>query len=174
MNPRDKREDGKLVPQKNYRMAVWMPGSFKDQKERSNKELTSKGRIESERQWGSKVKGASVLQNISKEMASLWKECVNIFYSQVGKDKLSSYELNKGTSVYRQAQGRVLWGKLLSMITTRATKSKSKKQFPTLNQNWLPPCNTSTIMKTTLPGYFNFFQGKLEISTVIWSLPSLL
>ena len=85
-----------------------MPGSFKDQKERSNKELTSKGRIESERQWGSKVKGASVLQNISKEMASLWKECVNIFYSQVGKDKLSSYELNKGTSVYRQAQGRVL------------------------------------------------------------------
>ena len=50
-----------------------MPGSFKDQKERSNKELTSKGRIESERQWGSKVKGASVLQNISKEMASLWK-----------------------------------------------------------------------------------------------------
>ena len=107
-------------------------------------------------------------------MASLWKECVNFFYSQVGKDKSSSYELNKGTSVYRQAQGKVLWGKLLSMITTRATKSKSKKQFPTWNQNWLPPCNTSTIMKTTLPGYFNFFQGKLEIWTVEWNLPSLL
>ena len=85
MNPRDKREDGKLVPQKNYRMAVWMPGSFKDQKERSNKELTSKGRMERKRQWGSKVRGSSISRNISKGMASLWKGCVNLFCSQVGR-----------------------------------------------------------------------------------------
>ena len=102
-----------------------MPGSFKDQKERSNKELTSKGRIESERQWGSKVKGASVLQNISKEMASLWKECVNFFFSQVGKDKLSFYELNRGTSVYSQAQGQ---GPLRQAIKYDYNNKSNKKQ----------------------------------------------
>ena len=48
-------------------------------------------------QWGSKVKESSVLQNISKGMASLQKGCVNLFYSQVGRDKLSLQELNKGT-----------------------------------------------------------------------------
>ena len=74
-----------------------MPGSFIDQREGSNKELKSKGRLEREMQWVSKVKGSSVLQNISKGMASLWKGCVNLFYSQVGRDKLSLQELNKGT-----------------------------------------------------------------------------
>ena len=49
-----------------------MPGFFIE-RERSNEELKSKGRIEREMQWGTKVKGSSVLQNISKEMASLWK-----------------------------------------------------------------------------------------------------
>ena len=40
-----------------------------------------KGKRQKERkwQWGSKVKGSSVLQNISKEVASLWKRCVNLF-----------------------------------------------------------------------------------------------
>lgn len=107
-----------------------MPGSFKDQKERSNKELTSKGRIESERQWGSKVKGASVLQNISKEMASLWKECVNFFFSQVGKDKLSFYELNRGTSVYSQAQGQ---GPLRQAIKYDYNKSNKKQVKETIS-----------------------------------------
>ena len=66
-----------------------MPGSFKDQRERSNEKRKSKDRTEREMQWGSKVKGSSVLQNISKEMASPQKCCVNLFYSQVGRDKLS-------------------------------------------------------------------------------------
>ena len=82
-----------------------MPGSLIDQRERSNEKLKSKGRIERERQWGSKVKGSSVLQNISKGMTSLWNECVNLFYSQVGRDKLSLYQLNKGTLVYSRAEG---------------------------------------------------------------------
>jgi len=56
---------------------------FIDQRERSNEELKSKGRRECERQWESKVKGSSVLQNICKRMASLWKAYVNLFYSQV-------------------------------------------------------------------------------------------
>ena len=68
-----------------------------DLRERSNEELKSKSRIEREMQWGSKVKESSVLQNISKGMASLQKVCVNLFYSQVGRDKLSLQELNKGT-----------------------------------------------------------------------------
>ena len=55
-----------------------MPGSFIDQRERSNEALKSKGSIENERQWGSKVKRSSVLQN--KGMSSLWKG-INLFYS---------------------------------------------------------------------------------------------
>ena len=75
-----------------------MPGSVRDQRERSNEERKSKDRErEREMQWGSKVKESSVLQNISKEMASPQKRCVNLFYSQVGRDKLSLQELNKGT-----------------------------------------------------------------------------
>ena len=77
-----------------------MPGSFIGQTERSSEELKSKGRIERELQWGSKVKGFSVLYNISKGMSSFQKVCVNLFYSQVGRDKLSHHERNKGTSVY--------------------------------------------------------------------------
>ena len=82
-------ENGRLVPQNNHLSGVWMPGCFIDQRERSNEELKSKGRIERERQWASKVKGSSVFQNISKGMSSLWKRCVNLFYSQVVRDKLS-------------------------------------------------------------------------------------
>ena len=120
-----------------------MPDSFIDQREKSKEELKSKGRIERERQWGSKVKGSSVLQNISNAMASLWKGCVNLFCSQVGRDKLSLQELNKGTLVYSQAEGQGCPGKPLSMIIiVKARKSKSKKQFAAWSQNWLPPCNT--------------------------------
>ena len=65
-------------------------------------------------------------------MARLWKGCVNLFYSQVSRDKLPVYELNKGTLVYSQAEGQGPPGKPLSMIIIiKAMKSKSKKQFPT-------------------------------------------
>ena len=43
---------GGLGPQNNLLIGVWMPGSFINQRERSNEELKSKGRIESEKQWG--------------------------------------------------------------------------------------------------------------------------
>ena len=68
-----------------------MLGSFIDQRERSNEELKSKCRIEREKQWGSKVKGPSVLQSISQGMSSLGRG--------VGREKLSLHELNKGTLV---------------------------------------------------------------------------
>ena len=77
-----------------------MPDYFIDQRERSNEELKSKGRTKKEMQWGREVKGSSVLQNISKGMPSLLKGCANFFYSQVGRVRLSLYELNKGTLVY--------------------------------------------------------------------------
>ena len=102
------QEDGRLAPQNSHLIGVWMPGCFIDQRERSNEELKSKGRIEREMQWGSKLKGSSVFQNISKGMSSLWEGCVSLFYSQVGRDKLSLHELNKGTLVYSQAKGQGL------------------------------------------------------------------
>ena len=67
-----------------------MPASFIGQRERSNEELKLKGRIEKERQWGSKVKGPSVLQNISKGMSHLRKGCAHLSYSQVDRDRLIS------------------------------------------------------------------------------------
>ena len=39
-------EDGRLAPQNNHLIWVWMPGFFIDQRDRSNEELKSKGRIE--------------------------------------------------------------------------------------------------------------------------------
>ena len=113
-----------------------MPGSFKDQRERSNEKRKSKDRTEREMQWGSKVKGSSVLQNISKEMASPQKCCVNLFYSQVGRDKPSLQDPNKDTLVYSQAEGQYPPGMPWSMIVI--IKASSEKQFPTWSQNWLP------------------------------------
>lgn len=100
------REDVRLAPQNNHLIGVWTPGCFIDQRERGNEELKSKGRTEREMQWGSKVKGSSVLQNISKGMSNLQKGCVTLFYSQGGKHKLSLQEMNKGTLVYSQAEGQ--------------------------------------------------------------------
>ena len=81
-----------------------MPGFFPGQRERSNEELKSKNRLERERWRGSEAKGSSVLQNISKGMVSLWMGCVNL-YSQVGRDKLSRQELNKGTFLSSRGAG---------------------------------------------------------------------
>ena len=110
MNPRDeglRKEEiligelagqkyDRVVPQNNDLIGVCMPDSFTDLRERSNEELKSKSSIEREVQWGTKLKGSSVLQNMSEGMASLWKGCVNLLYSQVGMDKPSPHELIKG------------------------------------------------------------------------------
>ena len=48
------QQDGRLAPQNNHLIGVWMPGSFIEQRERGNEELKSKGRIDSEMWWGIK------------------------------------------------------------------------------------------------------------------------
>ena len=83
-------EDGR--PLNNRLIGIWMPGSFIDQRERSNEELKSKGRIERERQWH-KGKRSSVLQNISKGKACPWKGCVNL--SPI--NRWVGTKVNKGT-----------------------------------------------------------------------------
>ena len=65
------------------------------------------------------------MQNISKGMASLQKGYVNLFYSQVGRDKFSLHEQNEGTLVYSQVEGQGP-GKPLSMsIITKASQRNS-------------------------------------------------
>ena len=56
-------------------------------------------------QWGSTLRGSSVLRNISKGMKSILKGCVNLLYLQVGRDKLSLPELNKGKFSLRSGRG---------------------------------------------------------------------
>ena len=59
----------------------------------------------------------SVLPMNTQDWSPLgWTGCVNLFYSEVGRDKLSIQELNKGTFVYSQAEGQGPSGKPLSMI----------------------------------------------------------
>ena len=55
--------------------------------------------------------------HISRATSSLQKECVNLFYSQVGRDKLSLHKLNKSTLVHSQAEGQGTPGKPVSMMT---------------------------------------------------------
>ena len=105
--------------------------------ERSNEELKSKGRIEREIQWGSKVKGFSVSRKTSP------REC-----PALGKGVLTS-------SIHRWAGQTISPGaeqKHFSLQSSRGAgfprqateydcnnKSKSKKQFPTRSQIWLSP-----------------------------------
>ena len=103
-----------------------MPGSFIDQRERSSEELKPQGRAEREGQRGSKVKGPSVSQSISDGMASLRKVCVNLVYSQMGRDKLSLQELNKGTLVYSQAEGQTL---MLGKIEGRRRRGRQRMRW---------------------------------------------
>ena len=70
--------------------------------------------------------------------------------SQVGKVRFSLYEVNKGTLVAIKQRGNVLWGRVLCVIIiTKATNSKSKKQFPTWSQNWLL-CNSPRTQRTLI------------------------
>ena len=60
-------------------------------------------------------------------MSSLQKRCVSLFYSQVGRDKLSLQELNKGTLIYSPKEGQDPLGKPLSIIIT--IKASQRNSF---------------------------------------------
>ena len=117
-------------------------------------------RAEKKKQWGSKVKrqkrgrcsGEIKWKGLQscKTSPAFRRSALNLFYSQVGRDKPSLLELNKGTSVYSQAEKQGPPGKPLSkIIIIKAVKSKSKKQFPMWSQNWLSPCNIHTYLLNT-------------------------
>ena len=76
-------------------------------------------------------------------MASLWKECVNLLYSQVVRVRLSLYELSQDTLVYNQAEGQDALRQAIMYYYKHKRKKKKhvKKQFPTWIQNWLPLCS---------------------------------
>ena len=67
---------------------------LQNQREKSNEELKSKGRIKRERQWRSKVKGSSAFQSskTSLGMASLWRGALissfSCGYSQGGQGQI--------------------------------------------------------------------------------------
>ena len=74
-----------------------MPGSFYRSERKKQGGTNVKKQNKEGDAVGRKGKAFSVLQSISRSMSSLQKGCVNLFYSQVGRDKLSLQELNKGT-----------------------------------------------------------------------------
>ena len=76
------------------------------------------------------MKGSSFLQNVSNGMTSLWKECVNQFYSEAGRVRLSFYDLNKGTLVYSQAEGQdALRQAILSDYNNKSNEKQVKGNF---------------------------------------------
>ena len=106
-----------------------MPGSFIDQRERSDKELKSKGRIESERQWRSE-RVFSLAKHCQGNGHPLGGVCESLLFP--GGQGQSLLEPNKGTLVNSLAEMQGPPGNSLNMvIITEAMKSKSKKQSPT-------------------------------------------
>ena len=87
-------------------------------------------------------------------MACLSKQCVSLSCSQVGRDKLALHELNKGISVYSQAEGQGAPSKPFFMIIiTKQWKTSQGNRFQhavrigflpaTLrrrNQSFISPC----------------------------------
>ena len=57
-----------------------MPGSFIDQRERINEKLKSKGRIEREMQWGSKVKGLQSCKTSPRECLAFRRDVLGRNY----------------------------------------------------------------------------------------------
>ena len=85
-------ENWRLLSQSNHLIRIWMPSCLIET-ERSNKEVNSKGKIEKERQWRSRMKRPSVFQNISRPASG--KRCFSFFFSQLGRVRLSLCELNE-------------------------------------------------------------------------------
>ena len=79
-----------------------------------------------------------------------------VFYSQVGRDKLSLHELNKGTVVYSQSEGQEFFYE--AIVYDFTNKSKSKKEFSTWSQNWLLLCNKMCSLNLHLSSFLLIFN----------------
>ena len=97
-------EDGRLAPQNNHLIWVWMPGFFIDQRDRSNEELKSKGRIEGgsgEVQW----KDLQSCKTSSREWPVFGRGMlISSILRWAGTNSL--HELNTGTLVYSPGEGQ--------------------------------------------------------------------
>ena len=106
----------------NYLIRIWMPSCLIET-ERSNKEVNSKGKIE-ERQWGSRMKRPSVLQNIARPASG--KRCFSFFFSQVDRVRLSLSAKQMCFIATVQAGGQ---GPLRQVIIYHCNNKSNKKQF---------------------------------------------
>ena len=76
-------------------------------------------------------------------MSSFQKGCVHLFYSQEGRDKLS---LSWAKALQFTVKHRAEFSRQ-AIEYDYNNKNKSKKQFQTWSQNWLPPCNNFPLSK---------------------------
>lgn len=76
--------------------------------------------------------GPHIAKHLQGNGPAFRRGCVNLFYSQVGRDKLSLHEQNEGILVYSQVEGQGP-GKPLSMITitkaSQRTVSRWSQEF---------------------------------------------
>ena len=72
-------------------------------------------------------------------MPSLWKGCINLFYSQVGRDKLSLYQLKKDTLVYSQTEEQSPLRQALKYNYNNKIKEKQgKERFSNMEMELAP------------------------------------
>ena len=71
-----------------------------------------------------------------------WPAFVTLFYSQLSRDKVSLYELNRGTLVYSETEGQSSLREAIKYdYNNKRNEKKVKETVPTWSQNWPPPCN---------------------------------
>ena len=92
-------------------------------------------------------------------MSSLQKGCIYLLYSQVGRDKLSLHELNKGTSVYSQAEGQGPPGKPLNMIIIIKASQRNSLQHGVRIDFHPATCPWDSPGKNTGTGYHALLHG---------------
>ena len=80
-------------------------------------------------------------------MSSLQNECVNLFYSQVNRDKLFLFEQNKGTLVYSQAKGQSPPGKQFRMVIKIKVSKETISNMESESTSSLQHSHTSIIYR---------------------------
>ena len=145
------REDGRLVSLKNHLIRVWMPVSF----------------IESERetQWGCKVKGPSVLRNISWNDQPQWGDVLVSFFLQpwtggqgslrqaIMCDYNNNYN-NKGNKKQRlKSKKQIQGGVLFSFSSSPLQKNISLNKLPLNLEKFSSGTVTDTLKNSVLSSY---------------------